>query len=309
MSEWGVGGTEKSLLRRQRPLTPGHPLYGWEGATPTKDSAEWERLVRALEKHHRRPICGCESKRTGFPCEGVPARRPDGSYSTCRVHGGTGGVGVAATAYRGKGHSRYQLSGRLAADFEAARSDPDLLSLVDNLATVEALLRQEMAVLDDPAEPPAPLDPATHSAEDVAARHAEIMAYYEVRQAAYRRFRELTQDRNRLTRTETHRVKLAQDTVSGQQVRLFSQAVLDHTRVGVLEYAEKVEGHISATRDALAGVMDRWQVPAEFRAEVLEQVKGLGQQVALKAVGRIQERVFNTIATVRGENMPADRDG
>lgn len=89
-----------------------------------------------------RRICGATT-RAGTPCQ----RPPLAGRTRCRLHGGATPVGIASPHFRTGRYSRY-LPDRLAARYEEARRDPELLNLTDELAAVDALLGELLGQLD-----------------------------------------------------------------------------------------------------------------------------------------------------------------
>jgi hypothetical protein len=87
--------------------------------------------------------CTAKSKRTGERCK----RHATPGRTVCHYHGGATPRGFALPQTK---HGRYSnaLPVRLAATYEAARQDPDLLALTDKLAVIEARLLQLMEQLE-----------------------------------------------------------------------------------------------------------------------------------------------------------------
>jgi hypothetical protein len=80
-------------------------------------------------------ICGRKTK-DGTPCQRAPLRKGSGA---CRLHGGASPRGLAHWAWR---HGRYarSLPAGLAEAYARSRADPDLISLRDEIAVVDARL-------------------------------------------------------------------------------------------------------------------------------------------------------------------------
>lgn len=94
----------------------------------------------------RNPMqCGAKT-RTGEPCK---AKAMDNGR--CRMHGGATPSGIASPHYKTGGRSKY-LPARLAARYNDARNDPDLLTLHNDVATVDTRLSEllERVSDDDP---------------------------------------------------------------------------------------------------------------------------------------------------------------
>ena len=79
--------------------------------------------------------CPATSKRTKQPCRAKVML----GRTTCYHHGGKSLVGPAVNTYRSGRHSRY-LPVRMAAKYQEAEHDPELLSLRDEIALVDARL-------------------------------------------------------------------------------------------------------------------------------------------------------------------------
>jgi hypothetical protein len=76
--------------------------------------------------------CGAK-RRNGEPCRVWPVK----GRNRCRLHGGRTLVGAANGTYKDGRYSRY-LPERMAAQYRAAKSDPELLSLKDEVAALDA---------------------------------------------------------------------------------------------------------------------------------------------------------------------------
>jgi len=68
------------------------------------------------------PRCGARSKRTGQPCKAPGVRRPDGSYSRCKFHGGRS-TGPRTEAGRARCAQNALRHGRYTAAAKAARAE------------------------------------------------------------------------------------------------------------------------------------------------------------------------------------------
>lgn len=86
--------------------------------------------------------CGARKKRSGEPCASFPM-----ANGRCRVHGGAtpSGVGLPQTT---SGRYSKHLPTRLAARYEAARDDPDLLALRDDIALLDTRLGEVVGNLN-----------------------------------------------------------------------------------------------------------------------------------------------------------------
>lgn len=242
-----------------------HPLDGWQGPPPEPDTPQWDALVTLLAQYHGRPICAAKKSRNSarpfFPCEGIVVTEPGMAGKRCRMHGGTQPVGIANVNYRHGGKSRYAMRGRLSGPYAENLGDMDYISLRDDLAVNATLIQAEIDTMC--ADPPQPLDPQLFDKDDVERRQQEIMLFQVEQANARQRYRGLVQDRNRMSRTEVARVRLAEDTVSGQQVKQFSQLVLDRVRVQVQALATRYKLPYETVAECLAAVQDDvWNIVA-----------------------------------------------
>ena len=80
-----------------------------------------------------RPICGAKT-RAGTPCKKAPM-----ANGRCHLHGGKSLGGLASPTFKHGRYSRY-LPANLTGRYEAARQDPDLLALRDEIALVDTRL-------------------------------------------------------------------------------------------------------------------------------------------------------------------------
>lgn len=89
------------------------------------------------------PQCNAKTKGTGAPC-----RNPAMTDSTkCRMHGGATPRGAASPHYKTGRYCRH-VPDRLAARYEEARSDAELLTLHEEVALVDSLLIDTLSHLD-----------------------------------------------------------------------------------------------------------------------------------------------------------------
>jgi hypothetical protein len=92
--------------------------------------------------NYRNP-CHAHSKTTGRPC-GQPAVP---GMNVCHWHGGKSQVGAGAHSFKHGRYSRY-LPTRMIEQYEKSLRDPDLLSLKNDIAVVDARLAELVAMLD-----------------------------------------------------------------------------------------------------------------------------------------------------------------
>lgn len=91
--------------------------------------------------------CQAKSKNTGEQCK----RRAVDGRQVCTVHGGLTPSGIASPHFKTGGRGRH-LPTHLAALYQEARNNPDLLTLHDDIATVDTRLSEllERVTDDDP---------------------------------------------------------------------------------------------------------------------------------------------------------------
>lgn len=90
---------------------------------------------------HDHAICGAKTRK-GTPCQLAPM-----ANGRCRLHGGKSLAGIASPAFR---HGRYSkhLPTRLAATYEEAAADTELLALREDIALLDARLEDLLARVD-----------------------------------------------------------------------------------------------------------------------------------------------------------------
>lgn len=90
---------------------------------------------------HERLICGAKT-RAGTPCQRAPM-----ANGRCNLHGGKSPRGIASPHFK---HGRYSksLPENLSARWEETQSDPDLLSLEDEIRLIDVLLKSNLDKLD-----------------------------------------------------------------------------------------------------------------------------------------------------------------
>ncbi len=101
----------------------------------TSSGARWDRQGRRL--------CRGRLRRSGIACRNAALKGRD----FCLIHGGRARIGVANGNFRNGRYSRVLGNTPLAEAFEAARNDPELISLRDLLAVHDARLEELLARL------------------------------------------------------------------------------------------------------------------------------------------------------------------
>lgn len=175
--------------------------------------------------------CGAKT-RGGGTCKGKPMEN-----GRCRMHGGGSLRGVAHPGYVDGARSRYRLApGALGSDYTANLVDADYIALRDELALVTAQLQ---GLFEEAAQEPS----------EVCGRCVKI--------SQEERFASLVELRRKLADTEAKRVKMAQDTLTGEQIGAFAQAVLEANRRRADQYIprEKVASFISDVQQDVRSIV------------------------------------------------------
>lgn len=154
--------------------------------------------------------CGART-RGGGSCKGLPMEN-----GRCRMHGGASLRGIAHPGFVDGSRSRYRLSpGTLADDYSAGLQDLDYIALRDEIALISA---QVQALIDE--------EPAAEACE----RCASI--------SKQERLSDLVDLRRKLADTEAKRIKMAADTLTGEQIRTLAQATLAANRRRAQQYLQ-----------------------------------------------------------------------
>ena len=114
---------------------------GHRGGSPRRESAEGAAETPCAPGDPMRRWCGAKT-RAGGACRGAAM-----ANRRCRMHGGATPAGVAHPGFK---HGRYSkvLPVRLAAAYEAARTDDDLLSLRDEAALLQGRIGDLVSRVD-----------------------------------------------------------------------------------------------------------------------------------------------------------------
>lgn len=200
---------------------------------------------RALETPGRLQ-CTAKSKRSGERCQ----RFPIVGRTTCYMHGGTQPVGPAANNYKDGRYSKYLPTKYLPA-YQAAQSDPDLLSLQHEIRLTDTMLSKLLETLDDvPSDVRwKELGEALRRRRIAQAKGVGGQAEFEGALFEMDRLIEEGIDqantktavgrqlmmRARLVEAETKRIKLAQDTLAGEQAMGFVVALSNIVKTHVTD--------------------------------------------------------------------------
>jgi hypothetical protein len=196
-------------------------------------------------------ICNGHRRRTEEPC-GQPAVR---GRTKCRLHGGLSVEGMAVAQFK---HGRYSksLPARLAQRAAEARSNPQLLSLSDDIAVAETLLAERLAALDTGESQAAwrglkaalTAFEAAQAVGDVDGMQAHFTAMRQlVAQGAegaqaVGEVRKLWETRAKLVQTEIKTLQGLQQMVTAQQMQLVMGALMHAVIEAVKKYADVRSG-------------------------------------------------------------------
>jgi len=101
-------------------------------------------MPKGISKYEENPRCSARSKGSGDQCRlpALPGR------TVCRFHGGKSPRGVASPSFK---HGRYSrsLTGTLAARYHEATTDPELLSVRDEIALLDARISEVLAKIPE----------------------------------------------------------------------------------------------------------------------------------------------------------------
>ena len=181
--------------------------------------------------------CGAHGKRSGQPCRGLAMKN-----GRCRVHGGLSVAGAAAGGFKTGRYSKY-MPKRLLARYEEALGDPNLLSLSDELAVVDARAQDLIAQLGTGESPKAWLaaggavkaliaelgrdEPDQEMVKATLGRLEDIVRQGMGDIPIWDAAAELFETRRRLADTERKRLEAMQATITAEQALAFVQAVLN----------------------------------------------------------------------------------
>lgn len=155
--------------------------------------------------------CTAMSKTTGQQC-----RQPAIKGSTkCHYHGGKTPKGIASPHFKTGRYSRH-LPAQLAERYEAALTDPDLISLRDEIALTDAEIGRALAILQD--IPPEFDDPKERS------------AWHREQGRTRTRINDLIEQRRKLVETERKRLVDLQQMMTAEQAMLFMSAIVNIVR-------------------------------------------------------------------------------
>lgn len=197
--------------------------------------------------------------------------------SVCYMHGGVStNFGAGSPTYK---HGRYSkvLPERLAARYDAARANPDLLSLRDDLATCESRLAELFARLDSGesgatwralGQALADFETARALGNALASQLALAQMHTLIRQgasddAAWEDIRAMWDMRCKLTFTETKTLHLLQQMITAEQLSVYMGVITDAIHRCVTAHAANGQAR------AILG-----DIAAEFRRLTVLQTGG-----------------------------------
>lgn len=196
------------------PRSKNHQLYAAKAGF-----ASWDAWVADVEKRLGRKICAALAKRKREPCPGPPM--PNGR---CYMHGGVSLPGFSATNFKDGKTSRYPLKGAMAEPYRRHLADLDYIALRDELAVITTQI-EETALLLEGMRQKRKVLPMN---EDQ--RASAILEDEKATALLRKRLRTHIEQRRRLASTEAKRIKMAQDTLTGEHIRTFAAAVLQAVR-------------------------------------------------------------------------------
>ena len=202
-----------------------------------------ERIVKTPKR------CGAKT-RAGSPCRRWS--RPNGR---CNLHGGKSKHGIDAPNFKTGRYSAY-VPDNLATVYDAARADPDLLSLRDNVALVDARIAQLLGDIDNGgaagqlwenlirewAKLLAAIraDNATQQGKSINVLNA-IINDGAATAAAWNEITGLTETRRRAVDTEQRVVVTRETMVSIEAVLMYLAIQIEATKSAVQKYVDEPE--------------------------------------------------------------------
>lgn len=194
------------------------------------------------------PRCKATSKRSGERCK----KDAMVGKKVCHIHGGKTPIGMEHPNFRTGRRSRY-LPDRLREKYEAALMDEDALSLIDEIAVIDARISEEMATLggsDDLTRWVAAQRVydaiLTHTQAE---RHAEaamsirelgeVLRLGRLESVAWRNVYELIERRRKLVETERKRLFDEDKAIPVEQFMMLISVIGDAIRRHVRSEAER----------------------------------------------------------------------
>lgn len=180
--------------------------------------------------------CAAKSKRSGVQCK----RAATPGMSVCAIHGGKSLVGPAHPGFKTGRYSRL-LPVRLQASYAAARNDPELLALRDDIALTDARIVDLLGKLDT-GESGAAWQAARSAADEV--RQALLkqnavalatalnalegaIATGRANYAAWGEVGRALEHRRRLAESEVKRLIALRQVMTAEQAMTFATAIMD----------------------------------------------------------------------------------
>ena len=162
----------------------------------------------------------------------------------CDMHGGKAVSGVASGTFVHGRRSRYSVAAHLTEAHARHLVDPDYLRLVDEIALVGVQIEQALTELTEAEQAPEPLGKEAH--DEWRRRKIRARDY----------LLELIDTRRRLAETEAKTIKTGHDVLTGEQIALFSRAVLEAVRRHVPERdrLEAIQRDVFSILQATKGV-------------------------------------------------------
>jgi hypothetical protein len=180
--------------------------------------------------------CKAKSKQSGKQCKksAVPG------FEVCEIHGGKTPCGIALPQTRHGRYSKY-LPARLAEQYEQSKSDPELLTLREDIALLDARLSDVMASASNQESgelwqslKQAKKDYRGASGKDMLEKQAEALSHifwlidegYQEWQS-WKDIRFMLQERKQLVESERKRIVDMQQMISAERAMLLLSSVTD----------------------------------------------------------------------------------
>lgn len=183
--------------------------------------------------------CEAKSKQTGEQCK----RSTEPGKRVCSIHGGKSLGGIASPQMRHGRYSKY-LPSRLSGQYEAAKSDPALLELREDIALIDSRLSDLLQrvetgesgqVWKELGEAYRDLQDAMHAKNTVKTGEALQLIYALIVRGnddyrAWTEIHEVIEQRRRLVESERKRIVESNSMISAENAMLMISALVDIIR-------------------------------------------------------------------------------
>lgn len=213
--------------------------------------------------------CTATSKQSGERCK----RRASVGRSVCAIHGGKSRTGAAVAGFKGGRHSKY-LPTRLAARYQEAQNDPDLISLHDDIALIDTRLGElvERVGEDDPTalwqqarrQIDAYKDAQKRASRDQVAHLAALevtiaQGVADAPSASWRQVFDLLEQRRRSVESESKRLQQLQQMIPAEGVL---------TLIGLVELA--IKRHVTNPQQLAAIAQDLMALSTQHPRHIID---------------------------------------